>query len=193
MPLSKQRRTGYCPVCDSNVVHSRTFENRWAWRLDCLTLGLLSWFNVGPWRCVDCQNRQLFVQRDEYALREISDARETDDDAAPVGNYLRTRESLAHAAADTGRFSEKFRAGVVNRLLESETTVSRVCSELGVSELEIQQWIRCWVESVLRTEEASRPAPVSNESDEVTVNQPWSAERRPAGPVIESRAIRRPG
>jgi len=192
MANKKNRRTGYCPICDSNVVHTRTFENRIAYRLDRLSLGVLGWFHVGPWRCVDCSHRQMFVQRDEYALREISDAREADDEKAPVGNFLRTRESLAHAVSDGSRFSEKFRAGVVAKLLDSRTTVSRVCAELGVSELEIQQWIRAWVESEMRR--------IGNvvggdtvESGKGDGPDQWPADIRPEGPVIESQAIRRPG
>ncbi len=197
----KTRRTGYCPICDSNVVHARFFDNRLAWQLDRLTFGILAMWNVGPWRCVDCGNRQMLIERREVARREVSDRPTDHDPPAAIGNFIRTRESLAHAISNGSRFSEKYRAGVVQKLLTSETTVSRVCRDLGVSELEVQQWIRGWVETeLLRARESANDStavmllttPGVPDSDAAApANQ--SANFTGPGRVIEIRPTRKPG
>ncbi len=145
-----KRKTGYCPVCDKNMVHSRFFENRLAWRLDRMTFGILAFFDVGPWRCVDCGDRQMFVQPRREGKRNVSgDSASAGVKTGPVGNFIRTRESLVHSVVDSDRFSEKYRAGVVGKILEAKIPISRICSELSVTELEIQRWIRSWLESEL--------------------------------------------
>lgn len=153
-----KRKTGYCPVCDKNIVHSRFFENRLAWRIDRITLGFLAAFDVGPWRCVDCGNRQMFVQPRRDGKPIVSEAGgSANDKSGPVGNFIRTRESLVHSVVDSDRFSEKYRAGVVRKILEAKVPISRICSELAVTELEVQRWIRSWLEAELnRMAESAR-------------------------------------
>lgn len=151
-----KRRTGYCPICDANIVHGRVFVSRWAWRLDRMSFSFLEGFNVGPWRCVDCGNRQMFIERFEGARRDIDENEDQGVDAnVPVGNFLRTKDSLVHTVVDTARFSEKYRGGVVQKLLDGKITVSKVCGDLAISEFEIQRWIRCWLDSELGRRDVS--------------------------------------
>jgi hypothetical protein len=119
-----KRRTGYCPICDANVVHGRLFVSRWAWRLDRMSFSFLERFNVGPWRCVDCGNRQMFIERREDARRDVNENNDKGADAsAPVSNFIRTKDALVNTVVNTARFSEKYRAGVVQKLLDGKITV----------------------------------------------------------------------
>ncbi len=166
--------------------------------MDRLTFGILAIWNVGPWQCVDCGNRKLLIRCRDDARREINEHQGEPDEPAPIGNFLRTDQSLVHAISDASRYSEKYRAGVVKKLLSSETTVSRICRELNVSELEIQQWIRAWVESeLMRCRQAaaiSAPARLAAPADGAehgAAEDDWLSGDI-TGPVIESQPIRRP-
>jgi transposase-like protein len=199
--MINKRRTGYCRICDSNVVHTRTFDNRFAWQIDRLTLGMFGLWHLvhmGPWRCVDCGHRQLLIRPNADARRRINEKQGAPDETAPVANFIRTQQSLVHTLADTSQYSDKYRAGVVQKLLNGESTVSRVCAELQISELDVQQWIRAWVETELtRAGDASRLAaagtivPAGNlpETDD---DRPltWDRDIRP-GRVIESQVVRK--
>jgi transposase-like protein len=164
-----------------------------------MTFGILAYFNIGPWRCVDCGHRQMFIERRESARREISDRAEVDIGPSPVGNFLRTQQSLAHSRSDASRFSEKYRAGIVQKLLNSHTTVSRVCSDLGVSELEIQHWIKAWCESEIRRVQSAdhslsaglMTTSEDNQQDEPGESAPWMDDSV-SGPVIDSEVVRKP-
>ncbi len=166
-----------------------------AWRLDRLTFSFLERFGIGPWQCVDCNQRQMFVERRTDARRDISERgseRVESGEPAAIGNFIRTEQSLVHAGARSSHFSDKYRAGVVQKLLEGQSTVSRVCGELGVSELEIQQWIKAWVVAELRRlsrSEATSTALTTPADLERTIeNEPgW-----PEDLVIESDVVVHP-
>ena len=59
--LSKKKTSGYCPACHKNVPHRRRFSSRFTRLLDNLTLSILRLFRVGPWFCVHCDNKTLFL------------------------------------------------------------------------------------------------------------------------------------
>ncbi|MGI9519225.1 MAG: transposase [Pirellulaceae bacterium] len=188
------RRTGYCCNCNSNVVHVRAFESRIAWILDRLTLGILGLFRIGPWKCVDCGQGSLLISKSTEAIRSVSEKREVADESAAVGNFIKTDMSLAHAANNANRFSEKYRIGIVEKLMQGKSTVSRVCHELGVSELELQKWIKAWTEQEIRRQvelQAGRLIIADDSSSESFDSEDWSGER-PGGLVIESKAVKKP-
>lgn len=188
------RRSAYCCQCNSNVLHVRVFRNRFTHTLDKFSFSVLGWFGFGPWQCVDCGFRGMTLIPVQPAARAVSEQGNPIDPARPVGNFIRTQHSLAHASADASRFSTKYRMGIVEKLLEGKSTVSRTCNELNISELEIQRWIRDYLQaqldkvagesarSVIQPEPAGleKPKPIDWSHDEM------------AGAVIESTAIRKP-
>lgn len=191
------RRSGYCPSCDANVLHVRTFQSRIAYLLDKITLSFPGWFGVGPWECVNCGIRGMtLLNHEQYCGSEDQEPVDNIDPTLPVSNFIRTDHSLAHAVSDQCRYSEKFRFGIVEKLLGCKSTISRVCNELGISELEVQRWIRDYLQ---------------NEIDKVTGNQSggliaryragsknveqldWDQEPSNLdGKVIESSVVRKP-
>jgi transposase-like protein len=188
------RRTGFCENCNSNVVHVRVFQRRLIYRLDRLTGSYFGRLGFGPWQCVDCGHRRMRLLPVQPSARTVSEKAENDDVSHSVGNFIRTDQSLAHAASDKYRFSDKYRRGIVEKLLQGQTTVSRTCQDLDVSELEIQQWIREYLQHeldrVARASGGSLIVPdASGSSSPEPVN--WSPEETD-GPVIDSTAVRKP-
>ncbi len=187
------RRTGYCCNCDSNVVHVRAFESRAAWMFDRLTLGAMGLLKIGPWKCVDCGNSSLLISKSTEAIRSVSEKQEIADESAAVGNFIKTDYSLAHAASNADRFSEKYRNGIVERLLNGKSTVSRVCEELGVSELELQKWIKAWTAQEIRkqVEIHSGRMIIAGEPADLHESPDWDVDA-PEGLVIESKIVPKP-
>lgn len=189
------RQTGFCENCNSNVVHVRVFQRRFWYWLDRMTFSFLGCLGMGPWQCVDCGDRNMWLLRIRKAARAISEKSDTVDTSQPVGNYLRTEQSLAHSVSDESRFSEKYRIGIVEKLLEGKSTVSRTCNELGVAELTIQRWMKEYMQQQLdKVTKAAAGSliaanPAGSEAPE-PVN--WSADELAGGTVIESSAVRKP-
>ncbi len=193
------RRIGFCRNCCSNVVHVRAFESRLTYLLDRLTFGILGLFRIGPWQCVDCGRRRLTIDSRRAEVRGVSEDVEVSDEGAAIGNYLRTEQSLAHAADNSQRFSEKYRFGIVEKLLKGKTTFSQACSDLHVSELEIQIWIKDYLQFQLQ--KASGPTTNIVHVDNQTIGDPMtddsingldpSIDDDGSGPVIESSAVKK--
>ena len=59
--LSKKKTSGYCPACHKNVPHRRRFSSRFTRLLDNLSLSILRLFRIGPWFCVHCDKKSLFL------------------------------------------------------------------------------------------------------------------------------------
>ena len=188
------RRSAYCCNCNSNVVHVRLFQRRLAYVLDKLTFSVFGWFGFGPWQCVDCTFRSMTLVPIQADAPTINEDGVREDPLQPVGNFIRTKQSLAHASADASRFSAKYRMGIVEKLLEGSSSISRTCSELGISELEVQRWIRDYVQFQL-DKANTNSAGVIIQSEPAGREKPdaidWTADEM-AGMVIESTAVRKP-
>lgn len=189
------RRTAYCGNCNSNVVHVRVFQRWITYALDKVTFSLAGWLGIGPWQCVDCGHRNMTLVRKRKSVRVVSDNVESVDTSQAVGNFIRTEHALAHAVTDASRYSGKYRMGIVEKLLDGKSTVSRTCHELGVSELEIQRWIKEYMQIQLKKVsklEAGSMIPAETAGLEKPEPVDWSPEEL-AGAVIESTAVRKPG
>lgn len=188
------RSKGYCENCNSNVVHVRSFHRRLAYFMDRITGSFLAKFGIGPWQCVDCGYRRLRLLPSMESARKISDRPESVDASVPVGNFLKTEHSLTHATTDADRFSEKYRIGIVEKLLKGTSTFSKVCSELSVSEIELQRWIKDYLQLQLDNVVAANSTDlISTEYAGVSDHRPvnWTEETR-QDTVIESTAVRKP-
>lgn len=58
-----------------------------------------------------------------------------------AGNYIRTTESLVMRRNRAKRFSQKYRDGVVQRLIGGTATISQIGQELDVTERDLVDWI----------------------------------------------------
>ena len=128
------------------------------------------------------------------SVRAVSENSDTVDTSQAVGNYLRTDQALAHATANEIRFSNKYRRGIVERLLEGKSTVSNTCQELSVSELEIQRWIKEYLQFQLgKVSQVADRRLITNEPAGSEMSEPvdWSTENM-AGLVIESSSAQKP-
>ena len=142
---------GYCTSCRRNVQHYRGSKSRLAQTMDALTLFIL---NFGPWYCSYCDRRTRSLPWVRKRQPTTNPHFDRAGDADRVGNFIRTDSSLVLRKKRAGRYSKKFREGVVNRLLTGRTTMSQVAVELEVTESDLLSWIHDLVESKdLRIEE----------------------------------------
>jgi len=61
--------------------------------------------------------------------------------AVPVGNFIKSENSLVMKSKRLTRFSEKYRDAVVRKILSGSTTLSQVREDKKLSEGEIIDWI----------------------------------------------------
>ena len=57
------------------------------------------------------------------------------------GNYLRREKSLIARKERCSRYSDKYRESIVQKILDGDSTIAEVRQELGLSELDILDWI----------------------------------------------------
>lgn len=58
---AKKRTSGFCHICQKNVPHRRWVGNPIALMFDLLTLQVTRFFRLGPWYCVHCDNKKVFL------------------------------------------------------------------------------------------------------------------------------------
>lgn len=129
---------GYCNSCRRNVQHYRGPKSRPARVFDCASLFVL---NFGPWYCSYCDKRTRSLPW--VRKRKASNSQHNDrlGDTERVGNFIRSDGSLVMRKKRAGRYSKKFREGVVQRLLNGRTTISQLTVELEVTEGDLIGWI----------------------------------------------------
>jgi len=159
------------------------------------------------------QRTGLFFRRKKVAsvtlsLADEMAAAEPESKFEHVGNVTRSDDSLLVRKSRAARYSQKFREGVVNRILSGQSTISQVKNELGLSERDLLDWINDKVllqdrhitkltqvvdavkqvtnQGVLleSDEESSRPRLYEEEDSEVTSVRPQS------GKTIDGRVNR---
>ena len=136
-------KIGYCTCCMQNIPHVRRVTNRYAWCLDTLTLRLARLLRIGPWYCVQCNTRHIMLhaRRRSAPTFDPNTDKTSDNETESVGNYIRTTESLVMRRNRAKRYSQKYRDGVVNRLIGGTATISQIGQELDLSERDLVDWI----------------------------------------------------
>ena len=134
-------KTGYCPHCVQNVLHIRC-DAAARFPFDTIVFPLAPFFRRRFWHCCQCQRRSRRLRRcrrDAPTNRIVT----VDDfhERQPVGNFLRSERSLIMHQKRSARFSEKFRDGVVAKILTGTTSIRSVCQELEVLEPDVVFWI----------------------------------------------------
>jgi hypothetical protein len=137
---------GYCPNCLTNVEHVRVINSRALCLLDRATLGVSGLFGFGPWFCISCGSRRfLFPPYRRGAGSYDPRAREPKPQSIPeieaIGNVFISSVSLVQRSERARNYSEKFRDGVAEQLLACQTTFSQVREQLGVTDLDLQDWL----------------------------------------------------
>ncbi len=128
-------KLGYCDYCRRNVHH---FRGRKSFRARVVDFFSLFIVNFGPWYCSQCERRKLslpWIRKSEPTIQRLDDGHEK------IGNFIRSDGSLVLRKKRSSRYSNKFREGVVLRLLSGKTTMAQLTTELKVSEADILSWI----------------------------------------------------
>lgn len=128
-------KLGYCVSCRRNVHH---FRGSKSWSARCFDFVSLYVFNFGPWYCSRCECRSQILpwfRRKEPTLRRIDDGTEA------IGNFIRSDGSLVLRKKRSSRYSQKFREGVVLRLLTGKTNLAQLTTELKVTEADLMSWV----------------------------------------------------
>lgn len=58
-----------------------------------------------------------------------------------VGNFIRGESNLVMQSTRSSRYTEKFRAGVVQRILEGKQSLSQIADELDVPQPDLLVWM----------------------------------------------------
>lgn len=59
-----------------------------------------------------------------------------------AGNFLRNNQSLIMRSARSDRFTEKFRDGIVHRILDGTTTIAEVREQYYLTEQDVIDWMK---------------------------------------------------
>jgi transposase-like protein len=148
-----EHKWGYCPCCLKNSPHFCAPMSRLTRALEILSFGHAKNLRLGPWYCVHCETKSIYLREERPdAPRFRSDDEEADDDAnstdltsssvtQPVGNFLKSEQSLVMRSARLKRFSEKYRDSIVRRLLSGTSTMAQIRQEKDITEGELTGWI----------------------------------------------------
>ncbi len=131
---------GYCSRCEQNVRHARAETGRLADWLERPTFKLSRLLGPPVWQCSQCGHRAHFLRR----CQQDPEAPVTERPATDVqqdGNFIRRDRSLVLQKQRSARFSQKYRDGIVQRLVSGTTTMNQVCRELEVSESDLLAWM----------------------------------------------------
>lgn len=117
--------------------------------LDVLSLRILRVFRLGPWYCNQCESKSYLLKlRRWYRPTQTFDGHskqrlrsESGTEFESAGNYIKGEQSLVMRDKRATRFSQKYRDGVVLRILSGATTMAQIRQELEISESDVVGWI----------------------------------------------------
>lgn len=191
---------GFCPCCLKNCRHFCAPKSRLTRALEMLSLGFAKGFRLGPWYCVHCETKSIYLKDERSDVPrcqtddlEAADSNSTDsaDDslATPVGNFLKSEQSLVMRSTRLKRFSEKYRDSIVRRLLSGTSTMAQIRQEKNITEGELTDWIadlfermQARLDSLEETFEANLPIRLLSEHPDVA-----PAKSITTGPTIEGQ------
>lgn len=97
-----------------------------------------SQLGIGPWYCEQCRVQRWKVHK---TLLASADDQESHESSVSVGNFIRGDANLVLQSSRSSRYSEKFRAGVVRRVLDGKQSLSQIANELEVPQADILVWV----------------------------------------------------
>ena len=132
--MAKTEKLGYCERCGENtwfrLVDAQFLRRPLAWGLTRMSLG--------PWFCHQCQGERQTVHR---PLKSNADDIHRAEASVSVGNFIRGESNLVMQSTRSSRYTEKFRAGVVQRILDGKQTLSQIAEELDVPQPDLLVWM----------------------------------------------------
>ncbi len=132
-------RMGYCSICKQNMLHVRQAVGRWRLAIEIVTLKLSRFLGQGPWQCCQCDQCSRFLQRNQE--KTATKPESTRSDFTIDGNFIRQNQSLVLQKQRTARFSQKYRDGMIQRLLSGSSRMSHICRDLGITEDDVMTWM----------------------------------------------------
>ena len=132
--MAKTEKLGYCERCGENtwfrLVQARFLRRPLAWGLTRMSLG--------PWFCHQCRGERQTVHR---PLKSNADDVDRAEASVSVGNFIRGESNLVMQSTRSSRYTEKFRAGVVQRILDGKQSLSQIAEELDVPQPDLLVWM----------------------------------------------------
>lgn len=132
--VAKTEKLGYCDRCGENTYFrlvSAQFSRRpLAW--------VLTRVARGPWFCGQCRYERWSVHKPLNAVQGSDDRA---DASVSVGNFIRGESNLVMQSTRSSRYTDKFRAGVVQRVLEGKQSLARIADELDVPQADLLVWV----------------------------------------------------
>ena len=137
---------GFCTSCMKNIPHVCMIHNPVIRLIDLMTLKAARLFRIGFWHCIQCGHTsyRLHPIRREAPTFQF-DQSSKEKNVQPVGNYLKSEQSLVLRAKRAHRYSAKFRDSIVLRLIAGTSTMSQLGRELNVSEVDLMDWIADYI------------------------------------------------
>lgn len=132
--LARTEKLGYCDRCGENtyfrLVNAQFLRRPLAW---CLTR-----VAAGPWFCGQCRYERQTIHRPLKSSAGVDDRAGA---SVSVGNFIRGESSLVMQSTRSNRYTEKFRAGVVRRVLEGKQSLAQIADELDVPQADLLVWV----------------------------------------------------
>lgn len=94
--------------------------------------------SLGPWFCHQCRGERQTVHR---PLKSNTDDVHRAEASVSVGNFIRGESNLVMQSTRSSRYTEKFRAGVVQRILDGNQSLSQIAEELDVPQPDLLVWM----------------------------------------------------
>ena len=82
------------------------------------------------------------MKADSKKTKAKSKGTEAQPAQTSAGNYLRNDQSLVMRSARSDRFTEKFRDGIVHRILNGTTTLAEVREQYFLTEQDLIDWMK---------------------------------------------------
>ncbi len=132
--VAKTEKLGYCDRCGENT-HFRLVSAQFSRRPLAWVLTRVA---HGPWFCGQCRYERWAVHRPLNAAQGSDDRTGA---SVSVGNFIRGESNLVMQSTRSSRYTDKFRAGVVQRVLEGKQSLSRIAEELDVPQADLLVWV----------------------------------------------------
>jgi hypothetical protein len=135
------RKHGFCDSCQENKDHRRVagvFS-----LINLILLGIPSLFGISTWSCTHCRSRRVLLTRQREVNKKIpaSSFRRVSHSARPNGG-LKSPSPPKEKSHRSRLYSEKYRDGVVKRIVSGITSISEVRESLELPESDVVDWIK---------------------------------------------------
>ena len=136
----EKTRMGYCSTCEQNNPHAYGLPGaRLRW-IDWGTLTLSRFFRPGPWHCIQCDQPSRFLKGPRGNTSSVPPTK-PNPTTELNGNFIRSDQSLLLQKRRAARFSQKYRDGVVKKIVSGSHPLSQVCRELNLPESDLIAWV----------------------------------------------------